>query len=228
MGEIEAVLSKGRKALEQGANFTKVLKAMAEDVQPERAKVPEVPSAIPMTDELVHALGVLHAVFGRVNPENVRQLTDAENADLLEENRTIDTVIKALTDRLEATKMIARNHMHMTALAEGRVPVLDDEIDQRGHVLVARPGEPYKVPVPGTDKAWSLQYVAPRVEIDETLLKQLQETDPKAYLALTRQVRVFDEEKAIQSIRKNPGLLQTVHKLIKKGRASTSLFVRKQ
>lgn len=228
MSELEAVLGAGRRALEEkGVSFSTVLKALSSRVEPDKAKVPQAPAAIPMTDELVHALTVLPAVFGKVNPTSVCQLSDEENRALLEENRTLDTILKALTTRLEDTKAIARNHIHMTAVANGDAAA-GGEVDQRGHVLVAGPGEPYKVAIPGTDQAWSLQYVAPRTEISDTLLEQLRETDNEAYLALTKTVRVFDEEKAIRSIRKNPGLLRTVHSLIKKGRPSTSLFVRKQ
>lgn len=228
MSEVEAVLNAGRKALEsQDATFAMVLKAMANGVEPEQPKAPKAPSAIPMTDELVHALGVLHAVFGQVNPTEVRVLTDEENALLLEENRTLDAIVKALVKRLEDTKVIARNHMHMTAVAEGHAGP-NAEVDQQGHVLVAKPQEPYQVPVPSTDKAWSLQYVAPRVDIDQTRLEQLRAERHDEWLALTRQVRVFDENKALDSIRKNPGLLKTVQELIKRGRPSTALYVRKQ
>jgi hypothetical protein len=210
-----------------GATLKKVMSTLAGEVEQDVPATPEAPAAIPMTPELVNALARVHEVFGRVNPTAVRPLTHEENQLLLTENRTLDLVIKALTDRLEHTKTIARNHMHALAVARG---LGDGEVDQHGHRLIAGPSKPYKVSVEGTDLAWSLQYGSPKVTLDGNVLEQMLadgEIDRETYLSFTVEKRVFDEDKAMRAIQKSPALLKVLKRMIKRGRPTTSLFVRK-
>lgn len=230
MGEIEKIVEIGKLALrQQGATALTVADALLDQVDYEKAKEPKAPAAVAMTDELREALEMLPKVFGQAQVTEIRQLTETERRALGEEQRVVEAILKPLEMRAEAIKETVRHHMDQVALAEGKVGQ-DTETDRHGHYVIAAKGEPERVAIPGTDKEWSREYRAGAVSIEGHRLLEMYEAgeiDRKTYLAMTRQVRVFDEHKALAAMEKDPGLLPVFRKLIKRGRPVLSLYVRK-
>lgn len=230
MGEIEKVVEIGRVALrEDGATALTVAQALIDQVDYTKAKDLKAAASVEMTEDLQQALTLLPKVFGGTQVTEIRQLTGSERAALYEEQQVIGVVLSAMKTRDEAIKETVRHHMDQVALATGQV-TKDTETDAHGHYVVASKQNPERVSIPGTDKEWSREYRAGKTEIDGDRLLDLYEAgeiDRKTYLAMTREVRVFDEAKAMAAMEKDPSLLHVFRKLIKRGRPSLSLYVRK-
>lgn len=230
MSSVEKVVEVGKVALRQeGADLKSVAAALLEDAPYDAPATVTAPAVIEMTDDLVSALAVLPAVFGTTQVDSVRTLSLTELEAMGREQDAIDRVIKPLETRREAIKDAVRSHMDLVAVAMGKVTD-ETERDAHGHLVVARKGEPEQVTIPGTTKAWSREFRAGKVEIDGGKLLDLYESREitrEQYLAMTREVRVFDENKAFAAMAKDPALLKVFRKIIKRGRPSTALFVRK-
>lgn len=229
MSDIESIIAQGRLALRKdGADLKSVAAAMLEDEPYDEARTAEPAKRVEMSDALVHALGVLPAVFGSRQVTEIRQLTEEELRLLGEEQITISEIVKPLETRLEAIKETVRHHMDLTAVADGKVSA-DTERDSHGHVVVARKSKPEQVAIPGQNKVWSREYRAGRVDIDGARLLDLYETGEitrEQYLSFTKAIRVFDEDKAFNAMAKDPSLIGVFRRIIKKGRPGTSLFLR--
>lgn len=230
MNEIERVVEVGKVALRQeGADLKSVAAALLTDTAYAPATQVKPPKDVDMTAGLAGALNDLPKVFGLTRVDEVRTLTEAEKALLGQEQDTIDKILKPLETRLGAIKDAVRNHMDLEAVKEGKVTP-DTVVDAHGHYVVAAKDEPEQVRIPGTNKAWSREFRAGKVDIDGSALLDLYEAGEitrEQYLAFTREVRVFDEQKAFAAMAKDPSLLNIFRKIIKKGRPSTALFVRK-
>lgn len=226
---VQTVEGIGTLALkENGATLASVAKAMLTDEPFDAPKKAKPAVVVAMTDALVGALTVLPAVFAKKQVAEIRQLSPEELEILAEEYETLDAILKPLKTRQDAIKETVRHHFDQRGVASGRVDD-DTEVDSNGHYVFARPQQPDVLPMPGTDKVWSNQYSSGSVSIQgEKLLAmyEAEEITRAQYLALTREVRVFDEEKAFASIAKDPSLLGIFKKIIKKGRPSNALYVR--
>lgn len=231
MGEIEPVIGQGRMALRQeNATLKSVAAAMLADAPYDPAEDLKPAESVTLSTKLLMALKDLPVFFGRHQVTQIRQLTEIELRDLGAEQQVIDQIMKPLEARREAIKETVRHHMDLTAVADGKVGP-HTERDANGHYVVARKDDPERVPVPGSNKAWSREYRSGRVEIDGRKLLDLYddgEITREQYLAMTREVRVFDEEKALRSMSKDPSLLNVFRKIIKRGRPGTSLYMRNQ
>ena len=231
MSDIEGVVKVGTLALRaDGANVKSVAAALLEDAEYVPAEEAKAPATVEMTPELTAALRVIPHVFGGIQVDTIRTLSIAELERLGGEQDAIDQILKPLETRREAIKDAIKNHMDRRAEMLGLVT---DETprDAHGHVVIARKGEPEQIQIPGTGKVWSREFRAGKVEIDpDELLAMYErgEIDRKTYLSFTREVRVFDEAKAFAAMAKDPGLLKVFRKMIRRGRPSTALFVRKQ
>lgn len=231
MGEVEPVFENGLRALAQnGATLKSVAAAMTADAPYDEPQELKAAPAVEMTDELVNAIGLLPAYFGQRQVTEIRQLTDDEVYDLGEEQRIIDAILGPLAARRDAIKETIRHHMDLTAIAEGKAGP-ETERDAHGHLVVARKGAPEEVVIPGTGRKYVRTYRSGSVEIDVAKLKQMAldgDIDHKDYLAMTKQVRVFDEAKALEAMSKKPHLLRAFQKVIKRGRPGTALSMKKK
>lgn len=230
MREVEKVVEVGKLALrKEGATALTVAQALIDQVNYEKAKGLKAPAAVEMTEDLKQALALLPKVFGQVQVTEIRSLTEDERAALGEEQDVIAAIQDVLKIRDAAIKESVRHHMDLKAVAEGKVTE-DTETDAHGHYVVAAKGKPERVAIPGTDKEWSREYRSGKVEIDADRLRDMDEAgeiDHEVYLSFTKQVRVFDEARAMAAMEKDPSLLHVFRKLIKRGRPSLSLYVRK-
>lgn len=230
MSEVEKVVEVGKLALRKdGATVMTIATALIEQVDYAKAQAPKAPAAVEMTDDLTANLAELPKVFGKTQVTEIRQLTEAEREALGREQDVIEGIQDTLKVRLGAIKESVRHHMDLVAVVEGKV-TKDTETDQHGHYVVAAKGQPERVAIPGSDKEWSREYRAGKTEIDGDRLRDMYEAgeiDRKTYLAFTREVRVFDENKAFAAMAKDPSLLAVFKKIIRRGRPTLSLYVRK-
>lgn len=228
MSEIESTsYAKGKIALQKGGSIKDVQEALKfhPDVSV-RESEPKEANRVELTYEAQEAINSLPEVFNSVDPDVPRLLTEEERADLLEERNTILALKDELLAREERIKEIYRNHQDRQAESEGRVGK-DTPVDSRGHYVIAKPGDTYRTEIPGHDLEVSQEYRSGRVSVDPTALEDLAETDRETYLGFTRSVRVFDEDKALKHLNKNPESMSAVTKITQRGTPHTALFFRK-
>jgi hypothetical protein len=218
--------------------------AVAETVQPTdvAAPFPDLPKPVAITDELKRALKHLPAVFGSVDLNTRRSLTQKELDELTLEESVIRLIASVLGPRQDAIKEIIRVHMDVkaeeTGVAvpkaklgpEGEVIVAATPRDQNGHYLLAGPQDPHQVAVGPV--RWSQEYSADAAKPSLKVLEDLHksgEISREDYLAVTRPERVLDESRLRTFIRKNPASgLALLRKITVTGKAKASLYLRKQ
>jgi hypothetical protein len=119
--------------------------------------------------------------------------------------------------------------MDVTAEETGRTDA-NTPRDLKGHYVVAAKGEPERLPIPGTNQAWSREFRSGSASVDGSRLLDMYEAGDisrEDYLSFTREMRVFDEEKALKAINDDPKRLEILARLAVPGRPSTAMFVRK-
>ena len=213
---------------DEGPVLSKVLAALLDAARVEPAAKTKVAPKVALTEKITLALKKLPEVFGRVQPDVARELSPGEVVSLDAEKEVLDDIVKALKTRSDAIGVIIRHHMAEKARREGKVTEATP-LDAKGFPIIAAPQQPQQVQVPESDRAWSLEYRQGSVSIDAAELLALYEAEEitrEDYLAFTRETRVFDETKAMRAIAKEPSRMSILRKITKRGRASTSLFVR--
>lgn len=240
--EISPLYAQGRLALRDG---TKTLREVASDLldplPPEEPSTdvipfPAVPRPLVLEEKHRKALALLPKVFGKVVVDKRRRLTSDEIATLHEERETVKTVMGVLEGRADAIAENIRHHVDVQAEKDGLADPETTLRDAQGHYILARPQNPTRVNIPGTNEAFSLEYRSGSTgtaSVDNNLLLDLYESGKisrEEYLAVTAERRVFDEEKATKAVIKNPALLDVIKQATvrsRPGKPGTSLFVRK-
>lgn len=234
--QIEKDIERGTIVLKQGGSFADIQAALTADIEkPAQAvpALPEAPAQVVLTDDVKKALRRLPDVFAVVQPAERRALDATEIQAVHEEREVLKQIVTLLAGRDDNLKEIIRNHMDVVAEKDGRADE-STERDDSGHYILASKGNPERCDIPGTNQAWSREYRSGRTTTDDSVLDDLM-TEGKisrdAYLAMTREVRVFDANKAMLSVTQKPDLRGEIFSAIKAmtkfGRAGTSLFVRK-
>lgn len=195
---------------------------------------PAVPETKVLTAEDKQALLDLPKVFGKVNLETRRTLGEAEIKKVYVEQEVLKRIVKVLAGREDNLKEFVRTHVDVDHEERGmavKADVLSDDgeviveatpRDKSGHYIFATPGNPTRVNIPGTNKAYSLEYNKGRsgeVYIDDNALLDLYETGEitrEQYLALTRERRVFDERKAEAACAKDEALLEVIARVTRR------------
>lgn len=197
-------------------------------VQAEAPAVTPQPSATQptrITPELRAALRRLPDVFGSVVPTEARKLEKAEIERITEERTIINRVITDLGKRDKAIDEAMRSHMD--ALARTDAPVIADGV-AKGHRLLATDGHPFEVPVEGYEDAWQQRRVAGKAEMSIGLLADLlasEKITDKEFLSLTVPVRVLDEAKVRQAMRKSPARVLSILRAITLRKGDTAQLV---
>lgn len=198
------------------------------------AKVP-VPAAI--SEDEATALAKLKDVFGSVVPDEARKVTPAEVTDLLQERSTIKTIEKMLANRLADISLTILNH--------NDIAHEDGDTDESVTVMLGADGEPLlnkdghivrKAKFYGDDPEVKSHFsVEPRAGKPGVNIKALEAMaddedndfiSRKDFLAMTTQTRVFDENKAMLYLRKNPNLLRAIREASTTGQPSISVWQR--
>lgn len=191
---------------------------------------PPLPSEI--TDDERAALAHIQDVYGSVVPSTRRMLEPSEIASLVDERETATTIKGMVERRIEEIKHAALNHFDVRAEQEGIATPGETPVNGDGHYLLDK-AQNMRAGAPGAPKEFAKEARAGTPRIDPDALKAIAE-DPEDdrlshedYLAMTTQVRVFDEHKAMLAIRKDPNLAQAVAAASETSAPSTSLYLRK-
>ena len=228
MSDLESVM-RGRIALKEGGDLKTIAAAMLDPgaLAPVES-TPTAPAPMKLTDEFGDNLVRLPAVFGKVQPHRLGKLTEEQVVKLHDEYGVLKTVLDTLKTREAGIKTIVRGHMAAEAAEDEKVTE-DTEYDKHGFPVIARKGAPQRSAVPGTNQVFSLEFRAGSPEIMEDRLLELYETgqiDRKTYLSFTREVRVFDEERALKAIQDDPELLELLRQITRRSRVGTNFHVR--
>lgn len=251
MSNLEAAIERGRIALKSDdATLGTVAKAMVDadvadaPLAPEAQPFPDLPKRVELTDKVRRAMNALPKLFGAVQPELRRTLSDRELNDLYFEREAIRTVTTALSGRDDAIKETVRNHMDADAEERG-VAVPKAQVDKKtgevivpatprdshGHYVLATPEKREEVPIPGTNQMFVREYRRPSVSVDlSALLKMYEdgEITREEFLGMTRETRVLDEGKVWNFVRRYPERgLELLGKITKHGAPGTNFNVRK-
>jgi len=230
--ELSPLIKQGQIALREGASLAAVAAAMLVEMPEVEALAPAVPTApapVVLTPEVKEALEQMAEVFAAVQPTERRTLTDTEVAALFLEREVVKQVSEVLAGREENIKEYVRNHMDVVAEETGRVDA-NTPRDTKGHYVVAAKGEPERLNVAGTNQAFSREFRAGSASVDGSRLLDMYEAGEisrEDYLAFTREMRVFDEDKALKAINDDPQRLAILARLAVPAQPSTALFVRK-
>lgn len=227
MGEFEMKTAVAK--VHEGGDLKSVLAALTEGQPYVTVKAPENPKPVRMTDKLRTALHRLPEVFGRVQPEQRRQLTSDELAEAYAEYEVLKEIDNLLETRREALKEVVRNHMDLIAEAQGLAGE-GTPTDKNGHYVVASRGNPERTYIPGTDVDFSREYRSGSPNVSEELFRDLYEQGEisrEDFLAFTVEKRVLDNNKIMTSVTKRPELLKVLARITVPGRPSTGLYVRK-
>lgn len=240
----EIVPTSLKPIIAKAASPAEVADAVGVGVDPIVPAAPEPPAVIAMTDDTRAALNALPGVFAAVQPAEVRLLTEGEIEMLYAETLVLKQIVSVLEEREEAVKEAVRNHMDLTAEAEGRAVPKDivrgghvvataTPRDRKGHYVTASKGNPERLTIPSTNQQWSREYREGRISFadatdDLLALYEAGEITREQYLAFTREVRAFDEAKAMDALRKDPETyVPILAKIAKRGAPGTALFIRK-
>jgi hypothetical protein len=248
MTEIAQMIRRGRLALKDDkATLKSVAQAMVagEAVEvPETVERPPLPRKIELTAAVQQAMDNMSDLFCMVVPESRRTLSDKELRTLHLERTAIKIVTGALSGREEAIKETIRNHMDEDAVAKGiavsralvdsatgEMIVEATPRDVHGHYVLATAQQREEAPIPGTDQVFVREYRAPSTHADTDALHLKAEDGEitrEEYLAFTRSIRVIDEAKVWEFIKKNPERgLEILGSITKHGLPSTAFNVRK-
>jgi hypothetical protein len=213
-----------------------VLKAIGAPEEDLEAAGAPPPTLVPITKEQTKALESLPQVFGSVVPDTPRSLTPVEVERLYAEVEVLDTISKMADTRKANIRRTVYNHFdakvrqeHEDAVkqTEGDPPKLPP-VDDKGHFVTDD-----EVPIPGTDKAWTREVRQGAAVLDLNALQALAKDeavtkfDHSDYLAMTTQVRQFDEAKAKKLIKERPELLSILARATTRKRRTTALNLRK-
>lgn len=228
-------IADAKLALRQGGHLQDVVDSLGIAPTPvvRRTEVAEVPETAMITPEVREALKALPRVFGKVIVEERRALQDAEIGDVYAEYKNIRTIGDTLKQREEVLKENIRTHIDVRAEGNG---VNDADLDDSGHYLLPTKGNPVRVSIPNSNEQFSLEYRSGRAGktaiSSEALLDAYEEgtITREQYLSLTRERRVFDEEKASKAVLADPSLLSVLRDAsVRTGQTNpgTSLYLRK-
>jgi hypothetical protein len=213
--ELELV-AQGALALVNGDKPWTILDLAADLAGPaavftEADPIPAPAPKVVFSELLRKALKALPELFGQVMPDEVCKLDRHELKAVTDEAANLDVIAKEIKVRREAIQAIIRNHQDREAEeAENGLPAGTQRIAEgaaRGHWLLASPGKPYKTPVDGYADSWRQQMVKGEVSVSPAVLFDMAKSGQltrEEFLAFTREVRVYDAEKAQAFIRRNP------------------------
>jgi hypothetical protein len=228
------------------ATLNDVVAAIAASVDsgplPEKIPFPALPKSVKLTPEAKVAMRDVAAYFALVELEQRRTLSDHELAQLGKEEAMILAIVGPLAKRAKAIREMVHHHMDVDAEERaiavpkavlgpnGEVIVPATPRDQHGHYLLAEAQRPHTVSVPDFNDEWQQQFSQGSPTVSYGNLEDMVdsgEIDKADYLAMTRQVRVVDEAKVWDFVRKNKARgLKILGKLVSKPAPSASMYRR--
>lgn len=200
-----------REALEKGRKWADVVRGARLDERADAAPnaTPKPAKPFVLTAEEEGAIENFVAFANEVSwPAVRRELTATERDRLLAFYGEYQAASKAVERAKEAIRTTFFNHVDVQAEKAGIAKPDETARDKAGHYLL--PGE---IVVEGQDFRMTREVKDSTVDLNVDDLKALVELGVlphKTYLALTTQVRMVDEDKVMESVRKDPELLHTL------------------
>lgn len=248
--DLAVIIERGTYALKQNPNasLAELAAAITEEVPTFWAApgvvvpFPEIPAPVSMTKEMEEALLSLPEVFGKVNLDKRRTMSDDEILAVYREHEALKALENSLKDRRDNLKAYVRHHLDVAAEQEGRAVPADvyDENGQKvqeasprdphGFYVLGEKGKPERLNIGETGQAFSREASSYKAQVDGERLTELYDAGQitrEQYLALTVERRVFDEDKARKSIQKDKTLLGVLAKITERGGMKSALFVRR-
>lgn len=204
--------------------LAQVLKEIAppEESAPKPAKIP-VPAVI--TNEEVQALYDLIVWFGSVVPDTKRVLDQEELDSLQQERKVLKTIASLVGDRIDNITLTVHNHFD-AQLESTKTPEELEKIvrTEKGYYLTDE-----EAPSPDLGVRFKRSRVMGTPGVSLEKLEEISE-DPevatfsrKEYLACTTPTRVFDENKFMLLLRKNPDLLKILQEALVPGKSHATI-----
>lgn len=226
--EIDTLVKTASAKINTAASLAEIVRLL-NPTEVSAAPPAKVPTPKEITEVERRAIEHLPEVFGRVVPTQVRALTPVEVSTLIEERETLDTIKKMVEARLKDITVTAHNHLdaeYEASTPEDRRTALRD--DAGHYILEGRIGSTER------NQEFSRETRQGTASLDVSALAALDTGEDDAeishteYLSMTRQVRVFDEARAMDVLRKKPTLLRAIALATKPGKSGTSIYLRKK
>lgn len=248
--DLEVIIERGSYVLRSNpdASLAEIAAAITDEVPTfwampgQVVPFPDIPTPVQMTSQMQTDLETLPEVFGKVNLDSRRTLTEDEIVLVYREHEALKDLENALKGRRDNLKAYIRHHLDVAAEEENRAVPADvydkngDKIveasprDPSGFYVLGEKGKPERLNIPGTNQAFSREASSYKAQVSGDRLTELYnagEISREDYLAFTREVRVFDEEKARKALAKDRRLLGLLAKITERGGMKSALFVRK-
>lgn len=190
------------------ADLAEILARPVQKPEPAEDFIPEVPKPVAFTDKLRSALRAVPGVFGKVAPTERRKLEKAEVEGLVAELMALSMVSGPIGSRMKDITELLRHHMDFVAAEAGRGGKKIASGIGKGHVLAARPEDPFNIPVEGYDDPIQQRYVGGKPQVTGSKLEEMKASGTitqEQYLACTSAGRrSYDPDKMALYIRRHP------------------------
>lgn len=209
-----------------------ILQMLAGDAPQQEVAPASPPKAVTVTPELRAALRLVAKLFGGVQPTEPRKLEEAEVTRITAEYRALAAVMGLLKARCGSIDEAMRHHMDAVAREMGITGPIVADGAAKGHILAAKPGEPFEVTVDGLKDPWQQRYTTGRAELSMTDLWQLLDEGlitREEFNAITAPVRELDESKIKRAVKRDPKrYLAIIASITRRKPAGASLYPPKQ
>jgi hypothetical protein len=216
-----------RKALAKPkASVGEVLKvARPEAYKLELAETP-LPQNPGLNEEAWDAIEQVAGLLGALElPEHRRQMTKGEREQVTRVYEQLQKAMEGLNRARDQIKIAAFNHADAEAAAQGKITD-ETQFTKEGWAIVE---DKTSMAVPGLDKKLTREVSGGKVTLPLENLQGLVEDekiDSKDFYAMTRQVRVVDEDRVLAWLRKNPEKAEVLAEATEIGRATASFWLR--
>lgn len=212
------------KQVEAGTiSYAKFLEAVSPAVTREVVAPAKPSQALVLNDKQRAALDRLPLVYGSVVVPERRTLRPFEIALLLEERATLDELENLSGKRKESIRETVSIHLDVEAEASGAAE--GKLYDKKGNLILEG-----KAVHPDGQRAFVRGVSNRTPSMDMGVVRAMElagEIDHEAYLAVTRQERVFDENLFMLYLKKHPEMVAVFQKAVTPGSQYTALRIGK-
>lgn len=231
MSETEIVptstVSDVRKALAKPkATVGDVLKA----ARPEAYKLELAETPLPqdpgLNEEAWDAIEQVAGLLGALElPDRRRQMTKGEREEITRVYEKLQKAMEGLTRSRDQIKIAAFNHADAEAAAQGKITA-ETQFTREGWAIVE---DKTSMAVEGLDKKLTREVSGGKVTLPLENLQLLVEDEkiaPQDFYAMTRQIRVVDEDRVLAWLRKNPEKAEVLAEATEIGKSTASFWLR--
>jgi hypothetical protein len=216
-----------RKSLSRAkASVSDVLRA----TRPEASKVTLAETPIPqdpsLNEEAWDAIEKVAGLLGALElPKHRRMLSAPELEDVTRTYEALQTAQKGLDRARNQIKAAAFNHFDAVAVQEGKITE-ETQFTKEGWAVVE---DKESATVEGLRKVLTREVSGGKIQLPLDSLRDLVEDeklDQADFLALTKQIRVVDEDRVMAWLRKNADRADVLAEATEVGKSSASFWLR--